>query len=429
MGVDSPASLDVQFADLIPDNAEWQGTRVGTREIHYQWSGAGLKVTKMFTFHPEDYLLGLRVRIKRTDGESQNGQLSIALFQYQDPAEDSSGGWTEVAQGWKSSCYVNGDLESRGVNDLVSEPLHHAGKVKFAGFAHGYFLAAISPKGVPGSVDCASQVISSGIMRSVVTFPSVILKANDAPFVQEATVYYGPKYLDKLDGLSRKVGYDTGFEGAIDLGWFAFIARPLLWLLQTLQSFVVNWGLAIIFLTVIVKLATLHWSTKSMRSMKAMASLGPEIKKIQAKYKDDRQRQHAETMNLYKAHGVSPLAGCLPMLLQMPIWFALYRMLMAAAELYQAPFIPGWIDDLTSPDRYYVLPLLLVGAMILQSRLTPTTGDGAQQKMLKWGMPIMFGGFSFFFPSGLTLYILTNTGMTALHHLWLGRNQDNPFPQ
>ena len=162
-----------------------------------------------------------------------------------------------------------------------------------------------------------------------------------------------------------------------------------------------------------------------MRSMRAMSVLKPEVEKIQKKYKEDRQRQQVEIMALYKAHKVSPLSGCLPMLLQMPIWFALYRTLMVAAELYQAPFVPGWIDDLTSPDPFYVLPIGLTAMMFVQARLSPSVADSTQQKIMMYGLPIMFGVFSFFFPAGLTLYIFTNTCLTAVHHVWMKRTEQS----
>ncbi len=165
-------------------------------------------------------------------------------------------------------------------------------------------------------------------------------------------------------------------------------------------------------LTIIVKLATLYWTHKSMKSMKEMAKLRPQLDKLRDKYKDDRQKQQVETMNLFKAHGVNPLAGCLPMLLQMPIWFALYRALSVAAQLYQAPFL--WLTDLTAPDPYFILPVFMTATMLLQSRLTPTTATGMQQKMLTYGMPLMFGVMGFFFPAGLSLYISTNTVLTLL---------------
>jgi YidC/Oxa1 family membrane protein insertase len=171
----------------------------------------------------------------------------------------------------------------------------------------------------------------------------------------------------------------------------------------------------------LVKGLTLYWTTKSMRSMKAMAALAPQLKGLQEKYKDDKQRIQAETMALYKQNNVNPIAGCLPILLQMPIWIALYRMLSSTGELYQQPFIPGWIDDLTMTDPYHVLPVVLVITMFMQARLTPATGDSRQQKFLQYGMPLMFGVMSFFFPAGLTLYIFTNTCLSALHSIYMNK--------
>jgi len=194
--------------------------------------------------------------------------------------------------------------------------------------------------------------------------------------------------------------------------------------LTTYHDHIPSWGLSIILLTVCVKLATLYWTTKSMRSMKAMAVLGPQMRELQAKYKDDKQRLQLETMALYKQHGVNPLAGCLPILLQMPIWLALYRMLSNAGELYQQPFIGGWINDLTASDPYYILPIVLVVTMFLQARLTPTTVDPSQrmqQRMMQYGMPLMFGAMSFFFPSGLSLYILTKTCLSAVHSIYMNK--------
>jgi len=158
-----------------------------------------------------------------------------------------------------------------------------------------------------------------------------------------------------------------------------------------------------------------------MRSMKAMAALAPQMKNLQAKYKGDNQRLQAESMALYKTHKVSPIAGCLPIFLQMPIWLALYRMLSSAGELYQQPFIHGWIDDLTFKDPFHILPFILVGTMFLQARLTPATGDSRQQKFIQYGMPLMFGVMSFFFPAGLTLYIFTNTCLSALHSIYMNK--------
>jgi YidC/Oxa1 family membrane protein insertase len=155
--------------------------------------------------------------------------------------------------------------------------------------------------------------------------------------------------------------------------------------------------------------------------MKAMAVLGPQIKALNEKYKNDKQRLQVETMALYKEHGVNPVAGCLPMLLQMPVWLALYKMLSNAGELYLQPFIPGWINDLTATDPYYILPGVLFISMFLQARLQPASVDSTQQKFLQYGMPIMFGGMALFFPAGLTLYMFTNNVLSALHSIYMNK--------
>jgi YidC/Oxa1 family membrane protein insertase len=192
-------------------------------------------------------------------------------------------------------------------------------------------------------------------------------------------------------------------------------------LLQKFHDVVGNWGLSIILLTFLVKGLTLFWTTRSMRSMKAMAALAPQMKALQAKYADDKQRQQAETMALYKQHGVNPVAGCLPILLQMPIWLALYRMLSNAGELYHQPFIHGWISDLTATDPFYVLPVLLVVTMFVQARLQPAAVDSTQQKFMQYGMPLMFGAFSFVCPAGLTIYMFTNTVLSAVHSIYMNK--------
>jgi YidC/Oxa1 family membrane protein insertase len=157
-----------------------------------------------------------------------------------------------------------------------------------------------------------------------------------------------------------------------------------------------------------------------------MAVLAPQMKALQAKYKDDKQRLQMETMAMYKQHGANPLTGCLPLLLQMPIWLALYRMLSSTGELYNQAFIPGWIDDLTNSDPFHVLPIVLMVTMFFQARLTPMgpatdPTQKMQQRMMQYGMPLMFGVMSFFFPAGLTLYIFTNTILSAVHSIYMNK--------
>ena len=269
-------------------------------------------------------------------------------------------------------------------------------------------------------------------MRTDIVFGRTDLKNDGKTAVpvdqREVVAYFGPKNYDLLDHADAVAGFATGFKDTIDFGHLpglglslAFIGKPLLWLLGKLNGVVGNWGVAIILLTVIVKLLTLFWTTRSMRSMKAMAAVSPQVQEIQKKYGDDKQRAQMETMALYKTHGIRPLAGCAPMFLQIPIWSALYIMLQASGELYQQPFIPGWIGDLTNTDPYYVLPVALFVTMFAQARLTPQNANQPGQKMMQYGMPVMFGIMSFWFPSGLTLYIFTNTVLSSLHSLWMNK--------
>ena len=271
-------------------------------------------------------------------------------------------------------------------------------------------------------LDCRAYSVgkSPGGMGIDIVYPLKEIPEGNSLKAQ-LVAYMGPKYLNRLEAIPGVVDYDPGFEKAVDLGFWGFIAGPLLWIMQQFYGFVGSWGIAIILLTMVVKLATLYWTHKSMKSMRAMAKLKPKLEEIRKKHGNDKQKQQIETMNLFKAHGVNPLAGCLPILLQMPIWFALYRALSVAAELYQAEFL--WFDDLTAPDPYFILPVFMTLTMLLQSKLTPQTTTGMQQKILTWGMPLMFGGFSLFFPAGLTLYISTNTVLSLFHHLYMRRDE------
>ncbi len=410
------------FGSVIPNGVAWNIKSQSATEVVFTWSGGGYEFEKRYTVQVDDFVLQLSVGIEKKSAGEEKNALGLSMFGYQDPNASTGGGISRVKTEWKAACDQGGSVKTKGIKSLHKKgPKLRQGEMHWVGFTHSYFVAVMGPptnKDKEPLLACNNYPLVGvpGVARSELIFPIVNMKTGDV-YGRSVTAYLGPKYLDKIDQVSRE--YHVAIDDVIDLGWFTFIARPLLWLLAWLQSLVVNWGIAIILLTIIVKLATLYWTTKSMRSMKAMANLKPEIDKIQKKYKDDKQRQQVEIMAMYKARGVSPLAGCLPMLLQMPIWFALYRALMAAAELYQAPFIPGWIDDLTQPDPFYVMPVLLMGTMFLQAKLSPTAADSTQQKLMMYGMPLMFGGFSFFFPSGLTLYIFTNTLITSGHHLWM----------
>jgi YidC/Oxa1 family membrane protein insertase len=227
-------------------------------------------------------------------------------------------------------------------------------------------------------------------------------------------VYGGPKKLEALES------YSPSLSAAVDFGWLSALSLPMLHTLEFFHGLVPNWGIAIILLTVLVKLLTLPLTHKQYKSMAGMKVLQPQLKELQEKYKDDRVRLQQEMMGLYKKNGVNPLSGCLPVLLMMPVYIALYKTIYSAVELYQAD-LAGWITDLSEPDPYFVLPLVLGVFFVIQTRLNPTSGDELQQKLMLWIMPVMFTGMMLFLPSGLVVYILANTLLGILQQLYMNR--------
>jgi YidC/Oxa1 family membrane protein insertase len=418
----------------IPADAVWEQVGDKTdRTIVYRWTdGKDLEVTKSFELVPEAYVVKLSVTARKLSDVKVKQALRITTYQRQDPDTAKEGSLSQVSRIWRGACYRGGDPDTNSYDYLAKKgPRIYPGKLRWSGFTHSYFLSAVAVKDDGDEQSrCELAPVPDapiGTMRAdLVLGPPKALEAKDKIYQRTFAAYMGPKYLDHLEEIDSVVGFEADFEHSIDLGWFSFIARPLLWLLKLFHGWLGNWGLAIILLTFVVKAATLYWTHKSMKSMRAMTKLKPQMEEIQRKFKDDRSRQQQEIMAMYKANKVNPLSGCLPMLLQMPIWFALYKALNVAAELYQAPFIPGWIDDLTAPDRYYVLPVMLMVMMFVQARITPTSGDSAQQKMMQYGLPLVFGVFGFFFPAGLTVYIFTNTALSALHGLYIRKT--DPLP-
>lgn len=413
---------------VLPKNAEWKGTKVSETEVRYAFSNDVVELEKVFTVMPDAYLVKMVVtaKFKVPAGKIATQQLAVTAFAFQDVERSTKGGSSQsLPRAWQSSTLADGTIHQTPVKDVIEWPRFEPG-ITWSGFEHPYLLAVYAPK-LPAANEYSVEKHTfsaepAGLMRTDLIYaPALQVKAGDPPLVREVVAYLGPKNYSQLAHADETAGFETGFKKTVDLGWFKFIGKPLLWLLQQFFKFFGNWGVSIILLTFLVKAATLYWTTKSMRSMKAMAALTPQMKSLQEKYKTDRQRLQAETMALYKTHNVNPIAGCLPILLQMPIWLALYRMLSSAGELYQQPFIHGWIDDLTAPDPSHVLPIVLVITMFLQARLTPQTGTSGQQKMIQYGMPLMFGVMSFFFPAGLTLYIFTNTCLSALHSIYMNK--------
>eukprot|EP01029_Cantina_marsupialis_P030789 TRINITY_DN8466_c0_g1_i1.p1 TRINITY_DN8466_c0_g1~~TRINITY_DN8466_c0_g1_i1.p1 ORF type:complete len:534 (-),score=104.69 TRINITY_DN8466_c0_g1_i1:3368-4969(-) len=217
--------------------------------------------------------------------------------------------------------------------------------------------------------------------------------------------YMGPKNFNDLKALNPEL------TDVIEYGWFTFIAKPMFTFLQFIHGFVGNWGWTIVILTIFVKLILYPLSYKGMVSMQKLKDLAPKMKEIQTKYKDDKQKQSMHMMELYKKHGANPMGGCLPLLLQIPVFFAIYRVLLNSIELKGAEWIL-WIHDLAEMDPYYVLPILMGASMFVQQKITPNTMQDETQKKIFQMLPIVFTFFFLWFPAGLTLYWFTNNLFT-----------------
>jgi YidC/Oxa1 family membrane protein insertase len=420
---------------IVPASATWELTNQGEDAVSFKWRSPDgtIEVTK--TFHknlPSKYGFTLDfgvANVAAAGGPKRLVEASLAIYGFQDLSAKERGTFTYAEPWWDAACYVDGKTRHDAVKALAAAPVVHGGDVRWGGIAHQYFLFAAAPLAAD-PVTCTSSTVPAdrrGVIESRLAYNTPSTLEPGQSLKQSLAVYAGPKLHGELDQISIVGGRETHLADAVDLGWFSFLARPMLGLLKIFHGGVGNWGVAIILLTITVKLLTLYWTTKSMRSMKAMSKLKPEFDKLREKYANDKMKQQEELMKLYKVHKISPLGGCLPLLLQMPIWFALYQSLSAAAELYHAPFV-GWIQDLTVPDPFYVIPIVLTGVTFLQTRLSPAAVDSQQQKIMQYMMPAMLGFFSLVFPSGLGIYMLTNTGLSIGHQAWMNSQDKKKKP-
>jgi YidC/Oxa1 family membrane protein insertase len=306
--------------------------------------------------------------------------------------------------------WSNNSLERIHLKDQIDQKQANS-PVKYVGASNRYFVFSTVDQS-PVSPSALIQPVDKHTGRISLVYP-MAGKSISVPL----RVYFGPKELNLL----RQV--EPTLDHVVDFGWFTVFAYPLLKVLKWLYQYVLNYGVAIILLTLLLKVLTYPLTYKSMKSMKNMAKLQPQLQKIRDKYKDDREALNREMLTLMKGNGYNPMAGCLPMIIQMPIFFALYRVLYSSIELYHAPFAL-WIHDLSSRDPFYVTPVLLSLTMFIQQKLTPNTAtDPAQAKMMQL-MPLIFGAFMLTLPSGLTIYMLVNAIASIVQQMILNKKLD-----
>ncbi|MBP1749091.1 MAG: protein translocase subunit yidC [Deltaproteobacteria bacterium] len=345
----------------------------------------GTRIKKTYTFYPDNYTIGMSVE---TESRTQGLYADFAVI------SDKN----ESSYVFKGPFVFNG--KSLNQIDKIKETLTFNGNYEYAGFDEGFFTFIY----IPG--DGVKPSLSVG--KTDTNIPYIRLSSGTNKL--SGKLYFGPKKSDVLASLNIKA------EKIIDFGWFDIIAKPLVWLLDFFNRFTHNYGIDIILLTILIKIVFHPLSVMSFKNMAKMQSVQPEIKKLQEKYKDDKARLNQELMGIYKSRGVNPMSGCLPMLPQIPVFFALYKALSGAIELRHAPFL-WWINDLSAPEDLFsftvmgytlpirLLPIIMGVTQVIQQKMTPTSADPMQQKMMMF-MPIVFTFIFWGFPSGLVLYWL-----------------------
>jgi len=379
--------------------------------------GKGIKVTKSLIFKRGKYDIMVRHTLTNNSDQSWSGSRYDQLQRSIDKNKDDGGFQNPGRYSFSGIGFYSPEekFEKIKFDDVASEPY----KSSFSGgwlsmVEHYFFSAWIPPQ---AEVDTYSTQVFSpdGFPRYIAraVSPSVDVPAG-ASHEFESRLYVGPKLQDEIDDVAPGLNYTVNY------GIFTIFSKPLFWLLSNIHRVVGNWGWAIVLLTVLIKLLFFKLTEAQYRSMARMRKLQPRIEQLKERYGDDRTRMSQAMMEMYKTEKVNPLGGCLPILVQIPIFIALYWVLLESVELRQAPFIL-WINNLTARDPYFVLPVLNAAFMMLTQRLTPTAGmDPLQRKIMQF-MPIGFSFMFAFFPAGLVLYWATNAGLSLAQQWYITR--------
>ncbi len=378
------------------------------KHIAFEGENEGLKITKSYEWDDTGYLLNLKVTVENKRSEEFQGQLGLSWTARQfPPPPPSTFNFLKGPGNHRGFVYKTGTKVVH--KEKADEPIAVTGEIPWAGIADRYFLVSLISKRV--SSDEFLSMKQDGDFLNMSLYPATVKIPAGGRHEELYAFYVGPKERASL------AAAQVGLEDVIDYGWFAILALPILKLLQFFYVAVKNWGLAIILLTLFIKILTNPLTVKSMKQMREMQKLQPKINALKEKYKNDRQGLNAETMALFRQHKINPAGGCLPMLLQMPVYIVLYKVLYNSIELYHAPFF-GIYRDLSAPDPYLIMPILLGIMMVLQQKLTPNPSADPTQKQMMMIMPIMFTGFMLFLPVGLVVYIFVNTFFSVLQQ-WM----------
>ncbi len=417
---DQPASMFVARSGLVAANpvaapshlaiysseANEYRMEAGQNElaVKLSWADAqGVSIDKIYTFKRGSYAVGVRYEVRNNSPAEWAGASYVQLFRHDLPVAYSMLDASTIA--YRGPALNDGKayrkLKVADEDDRKFQSAITGGWM--AGLQH-YFVVAAVP---PGDKVYDYSLATDGNNDYTFTYrgPLQSVAAGGSAQLNE-TLFIGPKLQDQLAATGPLL------ERTTDYGLLYIIARPLFWLLQFVQQFVINWGVTIIIVTLLIKLAFYRLTASSGRSMAKMRTIAPKLKSLQERYKDDREGLGRATMELYKKEKINPVAGCLPMLIQIPFFMGFYWVLLESVELRQAPFF-GWINDLSARDPFFILPVIMGVANFVQFKMNPAPPDPMQAKIMAF-MPIIMTVMMAWFPSGLVLYWITNTAVSAL---------------
>lgn len=372
----------------------------------------GLEIEKRYIFTAGKYDVRVEYLLKNSSDQTKLVQPYQHLVQTINNGESSS----MMMPIYRGAAYSTSEkrYEKYDFEEMQETNLAQSTKGGWVAMLEHYFVAAWVPEKTADNQLYSLVNNGNGIVG--VKGPELTIPAGESLTIA-STFYAGPKDQDNLAAIA------DGLDLTVDYGFLWFISQPLFWLLTLIQGFVSNWGVAIIIITLIVKGVMYPLTKVQYESMAKMRNLKPKIDELQARYKDDRQKMGPAMMELYRKEKVNPMGGCLPMLVQMPIFLALYWVFVESVELRQAPFML-WIQDLSTQDPYYVLPVLFGISMFVMQKLTPmTVTDPMQQKIMLW-MPVVFSVFFLWFPSGLVLYWLVSNLISLAQMLYIYRGME-----
>ena len=403
---------------VVPTDALWEVDEAASTKKGNDYSAISYKyidpagrfqINKTYKVAEKPYQFDLSVTYRNISGDHWANQPVFDITGYKDPNLETS--FLDPRPDLvEALCKTQNEME-REMYGSVESPITYgeaADPVKWAGIDRRYFLFAAVP--LDGAARCQLERVDDNFLQTRIIHDEISLRSGESKTIEYA-VYVGPKDQDVLD----QAGHDL--VEAIDYGFFAFLARPMRWLLVLLFGFTGNWGIAIILLTILVRLAMWPINHKVYVNSERMKDIQPQIKEIQEKYKNDQQRLSEETMKVFKENNVSML-GCAPMFLQFPIFLALYFMILNSVELYKADFFL-WYTDLSASDPYFVLPILMGIVMFAQQSLMTVEAPNPQMKTVMKIMPIGFTAFMLFLPSGVVLYYFASMLIGILQQIMI----------